>query len=61
MQRGDLKDLYRGRNKGNDGITHCELFPIGRPLNLVYHGPIALSFRASFPEFYYVPVVSLSL
>ncbi|KAK7398255.1 hypothetical protein QQX98_012368 [Neonectria punicea] len=55
VQWDDLKDFYRGNNKGDDGIPRFALFSIWRPLKPVCRDPLALSSCASFPESDYVP------
>ncbi|KAE8310329.1 hypothetical protein BDV41DRAFT_579670 [Aspergillus transmontanensis] len=55
VQWDDLKDFYRGEQKGDDGIPRFALFSIWRPLKTVRRDPLALSSCASFPESDYVP------
>ncbi|KAK2469984.1 Oxidoreductase chry3 [Fusarium oxysporum f. sp. albedinis] len=55
VQWNDLKDHYRGKKDGDDGIPHFALFSIWRPLKTVHRDPLALSSAASFPESDYVP------
>ncbi|PIG85949.1 GA4 desaturase [Aspergillus arachidicola] len=55
VQWDDLKNFYRGEQKGDDGIPRFALFSIWRPLKTVHRDPLALSSCASFPESDYVP------
>ena len=59
VQWDDLKDFYRGKQKGDNGIPRFALFSIWRPLKTVHRDPLALSSCASFPESDYVPTGQL--
>lgn len=52
----ELKDHYRDKREGDEGVPRFALFSIWRPLRTIHRDPLGLSSCASFPISDYVPI-----
>ena len=52
----ELKDHYRDKGEGDEGVPRFALFSIWRPLTTIHRDPLGLSSCASFPISDYVPI-----